>query len=237
MSLQGIIFDVEDTFFDGTFWHRYLHRAVCRWVAEVSFNEVQSAWQSKFLPEVYQGQRNYWDALASFFRLWGLSECEVSELLVASQSRMKFAQANLRLFPQVDETLKQLKLQGLRLGILCNSIHQPQALAEILIRIGVRTQIDAILTSRHLGRVMPDVAGFQTIAEMLNCPMQSLLYVSARESRLEIGREAEVRCIQVAKQQVVTAPPTKPIQLTTIDSLSNLGEVFERLNAGNQVLA
>jgi FMN phosphatase YigB (HAD superfamily) len=238
MFVQGMIFDVEDTFFDGTFWHRYLHRAICRLGDRRSFAEVQAAWQSQFLPEVYQGKRDYWDALASSFRLWGLSQCEVSELLAASQSRMKFAQANLRLFPFVSETLQRFKTRGLKLGVLCNSIHQPLAFAEMLLRMGVRTPMDAILTSRHLGRVLPDAAGFCAISEAMGCGVENLVYVSAREERLEVGHQAGLGVIiRVAKQRMSPTPHIREGHLNTIDNLAGLEEAVLRLETGHGMLA
>ncbi len=226
MSIDGIIFDVEDIFFDGTFWHRYLHHAICRLAGHRSFAEVQTAWQSKFLPQVYGGQTEYWDALASFFRMWGLSECEVSELLVAARSRMKMAQTNLRLFPRVSDTLHRLKTRGLKLGILCNSIHQPETFAEMLAKIGVHTKLDAIITSRFLGRALPDKAAFAEIANLIGCQPQRLVYVSARASRLQVSREAGLRCVGVIHQAPVPPPHTSSWGSVTIRDLQDLGDAL-----------
>ncbi|HMP79979.1 MAG TPA: HAD family hydrolase [Pirellulaceae bacterium] len=192
MSLRGIIFDIDNTFFDGSYWHRLLHQMISKLGLREQFQTFRDEWQTTYLPKVYQGELKYWDALASFFCYLGLSPVEARELLVSSQAKLKHAQANLRPFAQVSETLAELQRRQFRLAIVCNSIHQSHALLGMLADINIRFSFDSVLTSRSLGRVLPDrEALLQAAREMLIAP-QEAAYVSTRANRLQIAGEVEM---------------------------------------------
>jgi FMN phosphatase YigB (HAD superfamily) len=225
MAIAGILFDVEDVFFDGTFWHRYLHQTACRLGRQQQFDNLQADWQKEFLPKVYAGELQYWDALASFFRSWGLNECEVRELTAVSQPRLKQAQAGLRLFPHVSETLQTLKKQGLKVGVISNSIHEPAVFVEMLRRIGLRVELDFVATSRGERRRMPDQAAFGAAATSLGIQPDQIAYVSVRSERLTVATQFGLPVIRVIK----TGPGGPNFSENNVPAITSLSELFKAI--------
>ncbi len=206
MSLRGILFDIDHTFFDGSYWHRLLHQMICKLGLREQFQTFRNEWQTGYLPRVYQGELKYWDALASFFCHLGLTPVEARELLVSSQAKLKHAQSNLRPLPQVIETLAELHKRQFRLGIVCNSIHQSHALLGILADINIRQPFDVVLTSRSLGRVLPDEAALVQAAREMLIGVDETAYVSTRVSRLEVAAQAGLIAIGL-----IDAPPADSV--------------------------
>ncbi len=225
MAISGIIFDVEDIFFDGTFWHRYLHQTACRLGRQQQFDDLQADWQKEFLPKVYAGELQYWDALASFFRSWGLNECEVRELTAVSQTRLKQAQAGLRLFPRVSETLQTFKKQGLKVGVISNSIHEPAAFVEMLQKIGLRVDLDYVATSRGARRRMPDQEVFMAAAVTFGVQPNQIAYVSVRSERLMEAYRFGLSSIRLIK----TGPSGPNFSESNIPAITSLSELFKAI--------
>jgi FMN phosphatase YigB (HAD superfamily) len=111
MPPSALLFDLENTFFDGTFWHRQLHQMVSRWGRPISFSDFKAAWQFNWLPQVYSGQMEYWQAMSAFLLDLGVEGCARIELLSAAKARLQSAQAGLRPYSGVAEALRELRDQ------------------------------------------------------------------------------------------------------------------------------
>ncbi|MEZ6095047.1 MAG: HAD family hydrolase [Pirellulaceae bacterium] len=228
MNTKGIIFDVEDVFFDGTFFHRSLHQMIRRCGCKGEFREIQSCWQNKYLPQVYEGKLQYWDALASFFSSMGLARPQVTELIVSAQSRLKSAQDNLRLYPDVSEVISRIKKSGVALAIICNSIHAPETMCEMLQRINLRTNFDFVLTSYAAKRVMPDRNSFTAVCQAMGQEPSSVLYISTRSERLQMARECGLIPVQLNRHGS-TSPTRSLASNQMIRTLNDLPHTINQL--------
>jgi FMN phosphatase YigB (HAD superfamily) len=198
MTVLSYIFDIEDVFFDGTFYHRSLHQMICKWTNPGDFATFQRNWQQTYLPEVYSGTKPYWDALASFFVDMRLDTAQVRELITSAQCLLRRAQGNLRPLASVDETLKRLKRSGHSLNIVCNSIHEPARMCEMLARIGLPPVFDYVLTSFAARRVLPDREAFAEACERTGHKAESTAYVSTRPVRLQAARDSGFQTVRIS---------------------------------------
>ena len=190
MQIGAIIFDIDNVFFDGTFWHRQLHQMVSKLGQQKQFHAFRKQWQSEFLPRVYSGELQYWDALTSFFCSTGLSAGESRELLASSKSKLKIVQANLRPYSNVAETLALLRNGQQRLAVVSNSVHHSNELLVLLEQIGIKTKFDSCLTSRSACRVLPDKMALIRVASELGICRSKTAYVSTNLDRLQIAEES-----------------------------------------------
>lgn len=193
MPPAALLFDLENTFFDGTFWHRQLHQMVSRWCSPISFVQFKSNWQQRWLPLVYSGQLDYWAALRGLFSELKIDGCVQAELLTAAQARLHSAQAGLRPFPGIPAALAELQRAGCRLGILSNSIFQPTEVESLLRRIGIQVRWDYCQTSRAAGQALPTALAFQAAARALATPAESLTYVSRDPGRVSLAAHCRLQ--------------------------------------------
>jgi len=201
MLPTALLFDLENTFFDGTFWHRQLHQMVSRWGRPISFSDFKSAWQMNWLPQVYAGQLEYWQAMSSFLLDLGVEGCARIELLNAAKARLKSAQAGLRPYSGVAETLRELQQFGCKLGILSNSILSPVETVNLLRRIGISVSWDFCLTSRAAGQPLPTPFAFHSAARGLAKRMNETIYISRDQERVAAAAEVGLQTGLIASQE------------------------------------
>ncbi len=190
MPAIALLFDLENTFFDGTFWHRQLHQMVTRWTGPIGYQEFKSAWQTRWLPRVYSDQLEYWAALKGLLNELKIAGCIQTELLASAQARLRSAQAGLRPFPGVAEALAECQRSGCRLGILSNSIFRPNEVEALLRRIGLLVRWDYCQTSRAAGEPLPTAWAFQAAIRDLGTLAAETLYVSRHPQRLALAHES-----------------------------------------------
>jgi FMN phosphatase YigB (HAD superfamily) len=200
MPPSALLFDLENTFFDGTFWHRQLHQMVIRWGRPVAFSDFKAAWQIDWLPKVYSGQVEYWQAMSAFLLDLGVEGCARIELLTAAKARLQSAQAGLRPYSGVAETLRQLQQHGYKLGILSNSIMSPAETLNLLRRIGITVNWDFCLTSRAAGQPLPTPFAFHSAARGLAVRLQETLYISRNCDRIAAASESGMQTGLLAEQ-------------------------------------
>lgn len=211
MPPAALLFDLENTFFDGTFWHRQLHQMVSRWCAPISFAQFKSNWQNRWLPQVYAGQLEYWSALRGLFSDLNIDGCVQAELLASAQARLRSAQACLRPFPGIPQALGELQRAGCRLGILSNSIFQPAEVEGLLRRIGIQVRWDYCQTSRAAGHALPTALALHAAAHALGLPSDSLTYVSRDPNRVALASHCRLQTCLLASQltgQTAAQPET-----------------------------
>jgi FMN phosphatase YigB (HAD superfamily) len=206
MAIKAVLFDIEDVFFDGTYWHRHLHQVISKLGVAIPFAQFQHVWQKKYLPKVYSGQSSYWDAMASFFCSWGISETLVRELIAGAQPKLKSVQASLRLFPEVNPALASLRKARLKLGIVCNSIHQPDELLANLRKGRLAGELDLVLTSQVQGRELPCSPSLSQIAQDWSLAPEELAYVSAKCERLNVAYATGLFTIRMITPRSQPAP-------------------------------
>ena len=224
MPPAALLFDLENTLFDGTFWHRQLHQMVSRWCAPISFAQFKANWQNRWLPQVYSGQLEYWAALRGLFGDLQIDGCVQAELLAAAQARLRSAQAGMRPFPGIPQALSELQRAGCRLGILSNSIFQPDEIEGLLRRIGIQVRWDYCQTSRALGHSLPTALAFQAAALALGLTSDRLTYVSRDPNRIALAKHCRW-------QTCLLANPLQSQTAATPESFRCLRELANNLTS------
>lgn len=199
MSVTAILFDIENIFFDGTSWHRWVHQQAVSLGVTTPFASFLCEWQRSWLPRVYEGRVEYWPALEDFLRHQTLTECQVLELVISARSRQREVIRNSRPLPGIQQCLTNLKRSGRKIGVICNSVHPSSDLAHRLTQIGLHVPLDVCLTSRSAGRQLPDREALMDLIGQLGGSPAVVAYVSAAEDRLEIARALGMPTVQVAR--------------------------------------
>lgn len=197
MPCAAYLFDVEHIFFDGTAWHRWVHQQARSLGSPVGYEAFCRSWRRSWLPRVYGGLIEYWEALEAFLREQQLTECQVQELLTVALSRQKQAMQNSRPLPGIQNCLSSLRQQGSRIAVICNSIHTSETMLQRLNQIGIRVPLDACLTSRTAGRELPDAAALAQLLDQLGVAAADTVYVSTSEERLAIAARAGLRTVRI----------------------------------------
>lgn len=78
------------------------------------------------------------------------------------------------LYPDVLDTLQQLKTRDLIVGVLSNFDHSLQS---ILQQLNLRDQLDVVLYAEEIGAYKPDAAAFHTMPDATGVPLAQTLYV------------------------------------------------------------
>ncbi len=197
MPYAAYLFDVEHIFFDGTAWHRWVHQQARSLGSRVSYESFCHDWRRKWLPQVYGGGVEYWDALESFLCGQQLTECQVQELLIAARSRQRATIQNSRPLPGIQNCLVALRERGKKIAVICNSIQTGEALAQRLAQIGIRVPLDSCLTSRSAGRELPDGLAFGELVALLGVQASETAYVSTSPERLAIAAAHGLRTVRI----------------------------------------
>jgi FMN phosphatase YigB (HAD superfamily) len=197
MPYAAYLFDVEHIFFDGTAWHRWVHQQARSLGSRVSYESFCHDWRRKWLPQVYGGGVEYWEALESFLRGQQLTECQVQELLIVARSRQRATIQNSRPLPGIQNCLVALRERGKKIAVICNSIQTGEALAQRLAQIGIRVPLDSCLTSRSAGRELPDGLAFSELVALLGVSACETAYVSTSPERLAIAAANGLRTVRI----------------------------------------
>lgn len=198
MSVAAYLFDIENIFFDGTCWHRWVHQQAVSLGSTASFPQFLGTWQRHWLPRIYQGELEYWPALEEFLRGQTLTECQVLELVISARSRQRDVIRNSRPLPGIQSCLNLLKRNGKKLGVICNSVHTSQELLQRLVQIGLHIPLDNCLTSRSAGRNLPDSAALLELVSGLGGAPEKTAYVSTSSERLAVARGLGMPTVQIA---------------------------------------
>lgn len=197
MPCAAYLFDVEHIFFDGTAWHRWVHQQARSLGSRVSYESFCHDWRRKWLPQVYGGEVEYWNALENFLRGQQLTECQVQELLIVARSRQRATIQNSRPLPGIQNCLVALRERGKKIAVICNSIQTSEALAQRLAQIGIRVPLDSCLTSRSAGRELPDGTAFRELIAQLGIPAGETAYVSTSPERLAVAATYGLRTVRI----------------------------------------
>ncbi len=202
MAVSAFIFDVENIFFDGTYWHRWVHQQATSLGAVTGFSCFLGDWRENWLPRIYEGELEYWTALEEFLRGQTLTECQVLELVISARSRQREVIRNSRPLPGIQGCLNSLKRSGKKVAVICNSIHTSQDLTQRLTQIGIHVPLDICLTSRSAGRQLPDHRSLQDVISGLGVETSAAAYVSTSSERLEIARALGLRTVHIDTPRV-----------------------------------
>ncbi len=95
----------------------------------------------------------------------------------ALRERLMNLYLRLDTYPEVPETLRQLKERGLKLAILSNG--SPRMLASAVENAGIAGLLDEVLSVEEVGTFKPDPAVYQLGVERLGLPAGEMCFLSS----------------------------------------------------------
>ena len=172
--IEACVFDAYGTLFDVAAAARDLrHRLGGKWEA------LAELWRSKQLQYTWLrglGGRHadFWqvtgDALDFALTTLDLDDAELRQQLMALYLRLGH-------YPEVPETLRQLKARGLRLAILSNG--SPRMLAAAVDNAGLDGVFDAVLSVEEVGVFKPHPSVYQLAVDRLGIAPGRICFLSS----------------------------------------------------------
>lgn len=179
-QIKAVIFDMDGTLIDS----REIVLGAFKHVLEEygqHFDEVViSSYVGRLLDYTYQSLVPHQDAqaLAELHRSWQRDNKHL-----------------LKGFDGLDDFLKQLKAQKLKLGIFTSAVRSRADLA--LDGLGIRDYFDAVVCGDEVTKPKPDKEGIITLARLLDVELRQIVMVGDAEHDILSGRHAGVVTIGV----------------------------------------
>jgi FMN phosphatase YigB (HAD superfamily) len=181
--IRGLLLDVCNVLYDDTDWRRWLLRLLMRLGLRTEYGPFFRVFDRDYLDAVYRGQCPFSDALDAFLISAGLSAGQAEEVHRALDYQRRHSDATHRPLIGVRETLAQLHATGVKLGVLCNCEHSGETLRQQLAELLGESPWTAVISSRDLGRTMPDAACYRAALDAMRLPAAATAFVGhdARE--------------------------------------------------------
>jgi FMN phosphatase YigB (HAD superfamily) len=183
-AIDGLIFDACNILYDDTAWRRWLLRLLVRLGLRTSYCCFYRIFDRDYLADVHRGRREFGEAMEEFLLSVGLSCGQAEEVRAACQSRRRDLDASLRPLTGVRDTLRQLQNSGMTLGVLCNSEHSADATRSRLESLLAGFVFPVVVSSRDLGRTMPDRQCYEAAIEAMNLPRTRVAFVGHAAAEL-----------------------------------------------------
>lgn len=184
IPLSAVVFDLSNVLYDATVWQRWLLQLLNRFGVHTHFDAFFCVFEHDYLPAVYRGERDFWDALRDFLIAVGISKGRLEEILAAAHGKHREWWDEVRPFPGVAATLAQLAARGIRLALLANSGAPATQLVERLKRLGIAQRFDVVLSSRDLKACKPDHQCYQAVIAALDLPSDVIGFVGHAPAEL-----------------------------------------------------
>lgn len=194
-ALNALVFDAAGVLFDDALWRKWLFQLLQRIGLHSQYVLFYRVWEEDYLGEVAAGRLEFWAALRRFLLEVGMTPGQIDEVLTAGHSRLATLQRPLRALPKVESTLRRLRLQGVRLGVLAQASRLSEPPEACLRRIGLAGYFDAIIPAHALADAFP--RRFAHMAERLDCHPTTTGYVGATARELRAARQAGLRTLAV----------------------------------------
>lgn len=173
-GIQACVFDAYGTLFD------YASAAErCRDALGDKLDSLNKLWREKQLQYTWlrglQGKHaDFWqvtsDALDFAMETLGLSDTTLRQ-------RLMDLYLTLDAFPEVPETLAQLKRMNLKTAILSNG--SPAMLARVVEHAGIKHLLDAVLSVEEAGVYKPHPKVYQLAVDRLGIPREAIAFQSS----------------------------------------------------------
>lgn len=188
----GIVFDVPDVLYDATLWRRWLLQLINRLGAGIGYADFDQAWEAQ-LVDVFQGRREYREALQTLLLSLGLSWAQIDEIEAAGRIQRKNLELNVRSLPGATRAVNRLAGQGIPLIAWADVPHSADRLGERLDRLGLGGRFQTVLTSFDLERVQPDPECYRAMLAACQTPAERVLYVGHDACHLAGAQRAGLR--------------------------------------------
>ncbi|ADV67502.1 HAD family hydrolase [Deinococcus maricopensis] len=192
MTIQAVLFDRDNTI---AFTDPQVYREVAAYAhatygvdPRAALEALSSEWQASenawWDLRSHEDEAAFWTAYAG--RLAGrMGTPDVTALL----ERYPY-HAYLKPAPHVREVLEALRAQGVKIGVLSNTLPSVAASLETL---GVRDLVDVPLATCLLGVHKPEAQAFTLSADALGVPPAEILFVDDLPENIEGARAAGLR--------------------------------------------
>jgi FMN phosphatase YigB (HAD superfamily) len=174
---RGLLLDACNILYDDTAWRRWLLRQLRRLGLQTTYGCFFRVFQRDYMGDVYCGRRSLNEALGDYLQSVGLSTGQIDEVGAAVRSYRRSTENQLRPLTQVGRTLRELRTLGFSLGVLSNAEIPGAVLRERLGRLFGEPLFTAVVSSRDLGRAMPDAACYAVALESIGLPAASVAFV------------------------------------------------------------
>ena len=217
--IDAVVMEMSGVLYDDTFWPRWLWQRLAKLGLAASFETFWSVCEQEYLPDVYAGRRELWDALCTYFVEMGLSRGRIEEVRIAAEARRLQWQSGLRPFPGVAATLTKLAARPLRLVVLTNSCCRGEELRERLATLGLDEFFSDVIASRDLGLALPAGEAWCELGRRLNVSLASVAFVSREGATLRGAATAGVVAIGMHQARATSG-------VASLDQFADLAEVF-----------
>ncbi len=174
LNIKACVFDAYGTLFD-------VHSAIGQYREHLGekADQVSALWRTKqleytWLRSLMRRHVDFWqvtqDALGYALDTYGLLEENLVQSLMEAYLR-------LECYPEVLETLHNLKRRGFSLAILSNG--SPAMLEAAITRNGLETLINSTLSVEEVGVYKPDPRVYQLAVDRLGFPPAEITFLSA----------------------------------------------------------
>jgi HAD superfamily hydrolase (TIGR01509 family) len=176
--ILAVIFDMGDILYDASQWRRAMAARLQEQGVAIDFPAFREQWEAK-LVAVYQGKREYWDALHELLSelLSASGPAAVRETLDFGRQMAKIVGERRKPFPGVVETLPALRQMGLRLAVLSDTENGQARLRSTLAQLGIEPFFDAIVASCEIGHCKPSIEAFKAAAAAVATPVDHCAFV------------------------------------------------------------
>jgi FMN phosphatase YigB (HAD superfamily) len=221
----AVVVDVPDVIYDATLWRRWLLRLV--WGMGFSGDPVGFLrdWDANYLVEVQSGHREPTEALQSFLLAWGFSWAQVDEIEAASRVQRQSLEHNPRALPGVVKTLTRLSEWGLPLLAWSDAPHTAAKTSELLDRLGLSGQFQAVLSSLEIEHTQPAGECYAAMLDQLAVPARDVVYVGHERAHLAAAQAAGMSTVAFNFRE----PTTADVHLNRFEDLLTLLHPSNRL--------
>ena len=133
--------------------------------------ETDELWRAMLREEL--SERDYWARRAAEL---GAAVGEPGWDVLTMMSRVRQSDPAAVVRPQMRRLIAAARAQGIRLGILSNELELFYG-AELIARMGVIEQFDAVIDATHTGILKPDARAYAQAIDELGLEAQAILFV------------------------------------------------------------
>lgn len=249
-TIKGIIFDLGNTlmWFNGT-WPELLKQSdavllkhlnesrinidgedfLSRFRSRVSLFYAEHAADTKEYPTL--------EVVRTILGEWGYPSLPNSILLPAVDEMFEVSRRYFLAETDALPTLIALRQQGIRLGLISNTSHDPDVHAQID-KGGFRPYLDFVLTSAVIGVRKPDASIFRIALDLWGlAPTQVAMVGDSIVADIKGAQDCGLFGIWITRRADLTAMPEGCHTIrpdAVISSLGELHQLFSNLQAGNE---
>jgi 2-haloacid dehalogenase len=191
---EAVVFDAYGTLLDiDAAMRPHAPRLGDRWAvlsAEWRAKQLEYTWVRSLTGAAHH--EDFWlctrDALAFVLARHGIADAALARNLME-------AYRVLPAFPEVPETLRLVREQGIATAILSNGT--PGMLADALAHAGIATLVDEVLSVEEVGVFKPDPRVYRLATRQFGCPPDRLVFVSANAWDAQAALAVNMRVVRV----------------------------------------